>query len=64
VATALGKLDAFNLFNPYWNDAEYDIYYRMLNAGMQLPASTGSNWFICSANPVYGYTDAPFEYDQ
>ena len=62
VAAALGKLDAFNLFDPSWNDAEYDIYYRMLNAGIKLPASTGSDWFICSANRVYGYTGAPFDY--
>lgn len=46
MATLLGKLDAFNLFNPYWNDADYEIYYGMLNTDMQLPASTGSNWFI------------------
>ncbi len=30
VAAALGKLDAFNLFDPWWTDVEYDIYYRML----------------------------------
>ena len=62
VAAALGKLDAFNLFDPYWSDPEYDIYYRMLNAGLKLPASTGSDWFICSANRVYGYTGGPFDY--
>ena len=62
VAAALGKLDAFNLFDPHWNDVEYDIYYRMLNAGLRLPASTGSDWFICSANRVYAYTGAEFEY--
>ena len=63
VAAALGKLDAFNLFDPYWNDAEYDIYYRMLNAGRRLPASTGSDWFICSANRVYAQTGGPFDYE-
>jgi hypothetical protein len=63
VAAALGKLDAFNLFDPWWNDTEYDIYYRMLNAGLRLPASTGSDWFISSANRVYGYTGGLFEYD-
>jgi hypothetical protein len=58
----LGKLDAFNLFDPHWMDPEYDIYYRMLNAGTRLPASTGSDWFISSANRVYAHTGAPFEY--
>ena len=46
VAAALGKLDAFNLFDPQWMDPEYDIYYRMLNAGIKLPprpAPTGSS---------------------
>ncbi|MDA1228910.1 MAG: CehA/McbA family metallohydrolase [Chloroflexi bacterium] len=63
VAAALGKLDAFNLFDPSWNDAEYDIYYQMLNAGMRLPASTGSDWYISSANRVYSYTGGAFDYE-
>ncbi len=62
VAAALGKVDAFNLFDPYWMDPEYDIYYRMLNAGIRLPASTGTDWFVCSANRVYAYTGGPFDY--
>ncbi len=63
VAAALGKLDAFNLFDPFWDDEEYDIYYRMLNAGIRLPASTGSDWFVCSANRVYAQTGGPFDYE-
>ena len=63
VAAALGKVDAFNLFDPHWMDPEYDIYYRMLNAGIRLPASTGSDWFISSANRVYTHTGGLFEYD-
>ncbi len=62
VAAALGKLDAFNLFDPNWTDLEYDIYYRMLNAGFRLPASTGSDWFISSANRVYAGTGKAFDY--
>jgi hypothetical protein len=63
VAAALGKLDAFNLFDPQWKDPEYDIYYRMLNAGIKLPASTGSDWFVSSANRVYAHTGKAFEYE-
>jgi hypothetical protein len=63
VAAALGKVDAFNLFDPYWADAEYDIYYQMLNAGIRLPASTGSDWFLCSGNRVYAHSDGPFDYE-
>jgi hypothetical protein len=62
VATALKKLDAFNLFDPYWMDPEYDLWYAMLNCGFNLPASTGSDWFVCSANRVYAYTGAAFTY--
>ena len=64
VAAALGKLDAFNLFDPHWMDPEYDIYYQMLNAGLKLPASTGSDWFISSANRVYAYTGGEFNYEE
>ncbi len=64
VAAALGKLDAFNLFDPYWLDPEYDIWYAMLNCGFKLPASTGSDWFICSGNRVYANTAGPFGYDE
>lgn|GEM_PF-190692 len=61
VAAALGKLDAFNLFDPYWMDPEWDVWYALLNCGFVLPASTGSDWFICSSNRVYVYTGAPDE---
>ena len=63
VAAALGKLDAMNLFDPYWNDVEYDLWYRMLNTGARLPASTGSDWFVCSANRVYTHSDPRFAYE-
>ena len=53
VAAALGKLDGFNLFDPFWMDPEYEIWYRLLNCGIPLPASTGSDWFVCSNNRVY-----------
>ena len=64
VAAALGKLDAFNLFDPYWMDPEYDVWYAMLNCGFRLPASTGSDWFLCSANRVYAHTGRPFEHGE
>ena len=63
VAAALGKLHAFNLFDPHWIDVEYDIYYQMLNCGFRLPASTGSDWFISSANRVYSQSGNPFTYE-
>jgi hypothetical protein len=61
VAAALGKLDAFNLFDPYWMDPEWEIWYALLNCGFTLPASTGSDWFICSSNRVYVHTGSATE---
>lgn len=63
VAAALGKLHAINLFDPYWHDVEYDLWYHMLNCGIRLPASTGSDWFVSSANRVYAQGTAEFEYE-
>ncbi|HEY3059057.1 MAG TPA: CehA/McbA family metallohydrolase [Chloroflexota bacterium] len=53
IAAALGRLDGLNLFDPYWIDPEYDVWYALLNCGIRLPASTGSDWFVCSSNRVY-----------
>ena len=62
VAAALGKLDAFNLFDPFWMDPEYDLWYKLLNCGIRLPASTGTDWFVCSNNRVYVQTEEEFSY--
>jgi len=64
VAAALGKLDGFNLFDPFWMDPEYRIWYRLLNCGFPLPASTGTDWFVCSNNRVYVQTAGDFTYDR
>ncbi len=64
VAAALGKLDALNLFDPYWvMPEEYTIWYHLLNCGIHLPASTGSDWYICSNNRVYVQIGETFSYD-
>lgn len=63
VASILGKVDAMNLFDPWWRDTEYNLWYRLLNCGIRLPASTGSDWFVCSANRVYTKTQPDFEYE-
>jgi hypothetical protein len=62
VAAALGKLDAFNLFDPFWMDPEYDLWYKLLNCGFKLPASTGTDWFVCSNNRVYVESKEEFSY--
>lgn len=64
VAAILGKLDAFNLFDPYWvMPEEYTIWYHLLNCGIHLPASTGSDWYICSNNRVYVQIGDSFTYE-
>jgi hypothetical protein len=64
VAAILGKLDAFNLFDPYWvMPEEYTIWYHLLNCGIDLPASTGSDWYICSNNRVYARCEGNFTYE-
>ncbi|MCC6629029.1 MAG: CehA/McbA family metallohydrolase [Chloroflexi bacterium] len=62
VAAALGRLDGLNLFDPYWMDPEYDRWYQLLNCGLRLPASTGSDWFVCSSNRVYVDVGSDFSY--
>ena len=62
VAAGLGKLHAFNLFDPCWKDLEYDLWYKLLNCGIRLPASTGSDWYVCSNNRVYVQTEDRFSY--
>jgi hypothetical protein len=64
IAAGLGRLDGLNLFDPYWMTPEYNIWYRLLNCGIRLPASTGSDWFICSSNRVYVDVGADFSYDR
>jgi hypothetical protein len=63
VAAALGRLDGLNLFDPYWMDPEYELWYRLLNCGIRLPASTGSDWFVCSSNRVYVDVPGQFSYE-
>ena len=63
IAASLQRIDALNLFDPYWLDTEYDLWYHLLNCGFRLPASTGSDWYICSANRVYTQMENSFSYD-
>ncbi len=63
VAAALGKMDAINIFDYYWMEPEYEIWYHLLNCGIHLPASTGSDWFICNHNRVYVQIENGFSYD-
>ena len=63
VAAILGKVDALSLWDVYWEDLAYDAWYRLLDCGVKLPASTGSDWFLCSGNRVYTKTQPEFDPD-
>ena len=64
VAAILKKVHAINLFDPYWIDVEYTLWYHMLNCGIKLPVSTGTDWFVCSSNRVYTLSEPSFDYSK
>jgi hypothetical protein len=64
VAAVLGRLDGINLFDPWWRDPDYDVWYRLLNCGLRLPISTGSDWYLCSSNRVYADVGSDFSYER
>ena len=63
VAAMLGRLDGLNLFDPWWREPDYDVWYRLLNCGVRLPCSTGSDWYLCSSNRVYTEVGGSFSYE-
>lgn len=61
VAVAFGHVDAFNLADG--NEANYERYYRLLNCGFRLPASSGTDWWIYDHNRVFVQVEGKFTYD-
>ncbi len=61
VAAALGQVDAYNLADGL--DAEYERYYHLLNCGLRVPASSGTDWWIYDHNRVFVKTEGAFTYD-
>jgi hypothetical protein len=61
VAAAHGVLDAYNLGDGL--DADYQRYYRLLNCGFRLPASSGTDWWIYDHNRVFVQVQGEFTYD-
>jgi hypothetical protein len=41
-----GRLDAFNVFDGSRQGTYAERYYRLLNVGLRLPISTGTDWFL------------------
>lgn len=48
-----GRLDALNVFDGSRRDAYEDLYYRLLNLGLRVPISTGTDWFLYDFSRVY-----------
>src|SRR5258706_8768280 len=61
VAVAHGVVDDYNLGDG--KDADYDRYYRFLNCGFRIPASSGTDWWIYDHNRVFIQVEGEFSYD-
>ncbi len=54
-------VDAYNVGDG--SDADYQRYYRFLNCGFKLPASTGTDWWVYDHNRVFVQVEGAFTYD-
>jgi hypothetical protein len=61
VAAALGHMDAYNVGDGL--NAEYDRYYGLLNCGLHIPVSSGTDWWIYDHNRVFVQVEGTFNYD-
>ncbi|MFN7933597.1 MAG: CehA/McbA family metallohydrolase [Bryobacteraceae bacterium] len=61
VAAALGLVNAYNVADGL--AADYERYYRLLNCGLPITASTGTDWWIYDHNRVFVQVEGPFTYD-
>lgn len=52
-----GKLQANNIFDGGTHGSYKHSFYRYLNAGLKVPFSTGTDWFIYDFSRVYVATD-------
>lgn len=54
-----GRLDAQNIFDGSVRSSYKDSFYRCLNAGMKVPFSTGTDWFMYDFSRTYVKVDGP-----
>ncbi len=54
-----GRVHANNIFDGSERGSYKDTYYRYLNVGLQVPFSTGTDWFIYDFSRVYVMADGP-----
>ncbi|MCC6591444.1 MAG: carboxypeptidase regulatory-like domain-containing protein [Bryobacterales bacterium] len=61
VAAGLGLVNAYNLGDGL--AADYERYYRLLNTGLKITASSGTDWWIYDHNRVFVQVEGAFTYD-
>lgn len=61
VAIAMGRVDALNICDGCALD--YSWYYRLLNCGVRMPISTGTDWWEYDHNRVFVQVEGRFDYD-
>ena len=54
-----GRLDAQNIFDGSAHGSFEDGFYRSLNAGLKVPFSTGTDWFMYDFSRTYARVDGP-----
>ena len=54
-------MDAYNLADGL--EADYGRYYRLLNCGLRMPASSGTDWWIYDHNRVFVQVEGEFTYE-
>jgi hypothetical protein len=52
-----GRVDAQNIFDGGIRSSFKDSFYRYLNAGLRIPFSTGTDWFMYDFSRVYARVD-------
>lgn len=52
-----GRIDAQNIFDGSIRSSYKDSFYRFLNAGLKVPFSTGTDWFLYDFSRVYAALD-------
>ncbi len=61
VAAGLGLMNAYNLADGL--AADYPRYYQLLNCGLPITASSGTDWWVYDHNRVYVQVEGNFTYD-
>lgn len=59
----LGRLDAMNIYDGGRRAGFEERFYRLLNIGLKVPFSTGTDWFMYDFSRVYVQMDEPVTID-